>query len=367
MPVSIRNTLPKRARIRPSRCGVWPTTSRLAFHRPSSAATGACSTASSAVGVAAVPQRPLAGQQRPAGDLQDVARFLHQGDVDALEVGRFALGLGVGQDGRRPAHLGRGHRQRVLEAEPRPGQLRIHQALQEAIEALDLALGRGVELVHRGGGLRRRAGVHEDAAADLHGDRPARAATGRRRRADRGPGGTRCSPEHRPSATSPGCACRRAASRWAGCGPGPRSAPWYSLQPRSRVLAESASAKAAQISGVASRKSPSRFMTSWLPRTCATMPFGLRRLALERHHQVEDLAHLGAAVGQVAGLHQRRGAAGPAPSGVDETGRLQDRGQAREAAMDVADGDDPRRRVAAGAAGPPRWRRRPPPPPVRCG
>jgi hypothetical protein len=75
-------------------------------------------------------------------------------------------------------------------------------------------------------------------------------------------------------------------------------------------------------------------------------PFRLRGVALEGHHHVQHAAHLGAAIGEVPGLDEGGGATGPALAVVAEAGRLQDRGQAGQAAMDVADGDDPRRSVA---------------------
>ena len=65
----------------------------------------------------------------------------------------------------------------------------------------------------------------------------------------------------------------------------------------------------------------------------------LPRAVLEPHQQVHDLAHLGAPVGEVAGLHQRRVSPAPAVLVVDQAGLPQDRAQPVAGAVDVADGD----------------------------
>ena len=61
-------------------------------------------------------------------------------------------------------------------------------------------------------------------------------------------------------------------------------------------------------------------------------------LVLEPHQEVHDLAHPGAPVGDIAGLHQDRGPAAPPAFAVDEAGLLQDRAQPGAGAVDVADG-----------------------------
>ena len=69
---------------------------------------------------------------------------------------------------------------------------------------------------------------------------------------------------------------------------------------------------------------------------------GVLGLVLERHQQVEHRARAFAAIHVVAGLNQLRAAAGPLAAAVVEAGDLQDRLEAVDAAVDVADGDDAR-------------------------
>ena len=71
---------------------------------------------------------------------------------------------------------------------------------------------------------------------------------------------------------------------------------------------------------------------------------GPARLPLEPHQEVVRGAHVGAAVEDVAGLHQARGAADPFLFGIDQARRLEDLRQVRAGAVDVADGDDARAR-----------------------
>ena len=88
---------------------------------------------------------------------------------------------------------------------------------------------------------------------------------------------------------------------------------------------------------------------------------GALGLVLEPHQEVERLPHLGAAVEDVAGLHEDRRAARPLPLGVDEARGLQNFDELIERAVDVADGDDARPGAACdrrAGAGTPRARRR---------
>ena len=62
---------------------------------------------------------------------------------------------------------------------------------------------------------------------------------------------------------------------------------------------------------------------------------------LEPHQEVHDRAHLGTPVGEVAGLNQGGGPAGPVAFGVDQAGPLQDLVQLVAGAVDVADRDHP--------------------------
>ena len=64
------------------------------------------------------------------------------------------------------------------------------------------------------------------------------------------------------------------------------------------------------------------------------------RFTLEPHQEIVGGANVGAAVENVAGLHQACGAADPFLFGIDQTRRLEDLRQVRAGAVDVADGDD---------------------------
>ncbi len=75
----------------------------------------------------------------------------------------------------------------------------------------------------------------------------------------------------------------------------------------------------------------------------------LRCLRLDLHQEVHHRPHTGAAVGVVAGLDERRVAAGPAPRLVEETRGLHDRDELVEGAVDVTDGDDAPRLRGGGA------------------
>jgi hypothetical protein len=79
---------------------------------------------------------------------------------------------------------------------------------------------------------------------------------------------------------------------------------------------------------------------------------GTLGLGLERHQQIDHRANVLPAIGHVAGLHQRRLAAGPLARGVGESSALQDALELGQRAVDVADGDDaPRLRRWRAAGG----------------
>jgi hypothetical protein len=63
-------------------------------------------------------------------------------------------------------------------------------------------------------------------------------------------------------------------------------------------------------------------------------------LWLEGHQQVQHRPHVGAAVGVVARLDQRGGAAGPPALGVDQIGFLEDGDKRLERAVNVTNGDN---------------------------
>ncbi len=64
-------------------------------------------------------------------------------------------------------------------------------------------------------------------------------------------------------------------------------------------------------------------------------------LALQADQQINRLTNLVAAIQDVAGLDQAGRPAAPFPLGVDQARGLEDLGQPRPRAVDVADGDDP--------------------------
>ena len=63
-------------------------------------------------------------------------------------------------------------------------------------------------------------------------------------------------------------------------------------------------------------------------------------LLLEPHQQIHHLAHVGAAVGVVAGLHPDRAPTAPLQRIVDEAGAAEDGGDPVVRTMNVADGDE---------------------------
>ncbi len=66
------------------------------------------------------------------------------------------------------------------------------------------------------------------------------------------------------------------------------------------------------------------------------------RLALEVDEQVHHRAHVVAAISEVPGLDEMRATAAPTAAGVHQPGLAQDRGEAVERAVDVADSEQPR-------------------------
>ena len=66
---------------------------------------------------------------------------------------------------------------------------------------------------------------------------------------------------------------------------------------------------------------------------------GLCRFFLQRHHQVHDLARLGAAIQEVPGLDERCLTAGPVVLLVDQTGALENGDKVVKVTMNIADGD----------------------------
>ena len=71
----------------------------------------------------------------------------------------------------------------------------------------------------------------------------------------------------------------------------------------------------------------------------------LRRLPLQIHQQVENLAHVGTPVDDVPRLHESGGATRPLVGLVDQVGGAENRNQAVVGAMDVPDGHDSARRL----------------------
>ena len=67
---------------------------------------------------------------------------------------------------------------------------------------------------------------------------------------------------------------------------------------------------------------------------------GALGLLLEPHQQIHHLAHVGAAVGVVAGLHPDRAPTAPLQRIVDEAGAAEDGGDPVVETMNVADGDE---------------------------
>src|SRR5260370_17140367 len=70
------------------------------------------------------------------------------------------------------------------------------------------------------------------------------------------------------------------------------------------------------------------------PATC------LHRFFLECHHQVHDLARLGAAIQEVPGLDESSFAAGPMVLLVCKTGALENGDEVIKVVMDIGDGAD---------------------------
>ena len=66
---------------------------------------------------------------------------------------------------------------------------------------------------------------------------------------------------------------------------------------------------------------------------------GLARFFLQRHHQVHDLARLGAAIQEVAGLDERCLTAGPVVLFVDETDALKNGDEVVKITVNISDGD----------------------------
>jgi len=72
------------------------------------------------------------------------------------------------------------------------------------------------------------------------------------------------------------------------------------------------------------------------------------RLLLQAHEQIHGGAYVGAAVGDIAGLHEDGVAAAPVQLVIDQSDFLQDRREAIEGAVDVGDGDDSAALLAGG-------------------
>ncbi len=216
---------------------------------------------------------------------------------------------------------------------------RVDEPLQKAVETLELLARLRVELGDAGHTGRVRTGVHEDAVADLHGNRPAAQPASVRTARPEGltvfDATRRIRLEPRFFGTGVGGRCLLRT----GAGPGGYQIlvlfPGLVAGPCRVVVGKGRADLRGGVTQVAQHVHDFVVADDLLDPALA-----LRRLLIEGHHQVEHAADLGPAVGQVAGLHEGGRAAGPVLSVVDEAGRLEDPDQAREAAVHVADGDD---------------------------
>ena len=123
-------------------------------------------------GVAAVPQRPVAGEQRPLVDAEDLRRVADERDVDVGQVRRLATRLAVGDRAPWSSAPRRRPRPRRLRDGTTARRVWRAPAARETgrTAALRRAPGYSTDRGSRGAGERRSAGMHEHRALHIDGD-----------------------------------------------------------------------------------------------------------------------------------------------------------------------------------------------------